>query len=90
MVSDPIDDAISAMHDAVFSDEEYKKCDVQRDALYWRLEDILTWWAAEGVDITALLEEFKEIMTERKEIWHSSGSRDKQLCWQALCSIYNY
>ena len=58
MVSDPIDDAISAMLDAVFSVEEYKNYDVQRDALYWRLEDILTWWAAEGVDITALLKEF--------------------------------
>ena len=86
MASDPTDDAISAMLDAVFSVEEYKNYDVQRDALYWRLEDILTWWAAEGVDITALLKEFKEIMTERKEIWHSHWPGDKR--WQALCSIY--
>ena len=85
---DLTEDAITVMLDAVFyvDEEDHKNYAPQRDSLYWRLEEILTGWEAEGVDTTSLLKEFKEIMTKRKEIWHSYGSRDKR--WQALCSIY--
>ena len=102
MASDPTDDAISAMLDAVLCTGKYKKkYDVRRDTLHRRLKFVLARQLSRD-ECEAAMEEFAEIITSGKELrqtpvakaaaeWYSptpaERAREAHRYWAALLSI---